>query len=291
MRVDDLSPAWRSEFILHAHGAEVAELADCIAVRTPANPHFYWGNFLLLPSAPADADLAHWLQRFEAWVAQGRPLVRHVAIGINAPRQGEMRPAWLAAGFECMDTTALSLQPAQLRAPAQAPRGAVIVRPIDFEREMAAAVDLQCASNDGFEPTGYRAFRHAQMQRYAALAARGQAQWFGAWCDRTLAADCGLIRESGARTARFQLVSTHPQWRRRGLCRALIYGVSQWGFGHWAAQQLLMCADPADVAIGIYQSLGYTRIGEHWHLQRRAPHDVAANAATDRAPPAPAAPS
>ena len=58
MRVADLRPSWRTDFILHrAGGTEVVEQGDCIVVRTPGNPGWYWGNFLLLADDPADADL------------------------------------------------------------------------------------------------------------------------------------------------------------------------------------------------------------------------------------------
>ena len=75
---------------------------------------------------------------------------------------------------------------------------------------------------------------------------------------------------------RIQRVETHPAWRRRGLCSALIHAVSNWGFAHWGLQKLYMCADPDDVAIGIYRGLGYRSVGADWHLQRRAPQDRSA---------------
>jgi ribosomal protein S18 acetylase RimI-like enzyme len=287
--LDDLRPGWRSDFILHRHGAQVLERADCLVVRTPANPHFYWGNFLLLPQAPRDHELAHWMDRFDEEITRLQPASQHVALGVNAPPAGEALPTWLGAGFERIQSAVLELRPGQLRAPARAARGAVQVRPLDLAHELEAVVALQAADPHGFDLAHYTQHRRAQMQRYARMAEAGEALWFGVWCDGVLAADCGLMRtrtEPGA-LGRFQHVSTHPLWRRRGLCSALVQAVCRHGFEAWGVARLLMCADPDDVAIGIYESLGFARIDAEWGLQLRAPHDRADAAdAADEATPA-----
>jgi predicted GNAT family acetyltransferase len=80
-------------------------------------------------------------------------------------------------------------------------------------------------------------------------------------------ATCGLIREQDG-FGRFQHVTTHPDWRRRGLCtRADPRGVAH-GFTQWRLATLVMAADPDDVAIGIYRSLGYRDIDTLWLLER-----------------------
>jgi RimJ/RimL family protein N-acetyltransferase len=275
VKVQDLRPGWRTDLILHAHGAQVTEHEDCIAVRTPANPNFYWGNCLLLPAAPADADLPHWHARFEAEIARHQPQSLHRAFGINAAPAGEALPSWEADDFERILTSVLEQLPGALQAPARRPRGSVEFRPLDLAFELELAVQLQCADTNGFEPAGYQAHRRQQMRRYAAMAQQGLARWFGLWCDGTLAADCGLMRGVAGPGAvgRFQHVSTHAQWRRRGLCTALVHAVTAWGFEHWQLERTVMCADPEDVAIGIYEALGYGRVDSEWGLQRRAPQD------------------
>ncbi|MFY9509446.1 MAG: GNAT family N-acetyltransferase [Rubrivivax sp.] len=276
MQLADLQPGWRSDFLLHRHGALVAERDDCIVVRTPENPTYYWGNFLLLPQAPGDADLAHWLRRFDDEVAALQPASQHVALGINTPPSAlPQLPAWEAAGFEVIATTVLELQPGGLRATSAAPRGRVELLQLDLQQDVEAIVTLECADTHGFAVDSYAEYRRRQLRRYAAMAAQGHAAWFGVRCDGVLAADCGLMQD-GAGLGRFQRVATHPAWRRRGLCTALVHGVSAWGLAHWGLQRILMCADPDDVAIAIYESLGYRRIARECCLQRNAPQDRAA---------------
>jgi RimJ/RimL family protein N-acetyltransferase len=274
VKLAELSPGWQTDFILHREDALIEERADCIVVRTPHNPTFYWGNFLLLPQAPADADLGRWLVRFEAEIGALQPESRHVAVGINGgvteSPVAEL-PAWVAAGFAFYPSATIELLPGGLLAPIRAARGAIEVRPIDFERELQAMVELQVSTREDFEAEGYRVFRQRQMARYARMATAGRAAWFGLWCDGVLAADCGLIRDGGL--GRFQRVAVHPDWRRRGLATALVHAVSAHGFERLGLQRILMCADPHDVAIGIYESLGYRRIDTERYLERRAPID------------------
>jgi len=277
VKLSDLRPGWRTDFIIHRFGGEVIERDDCIVVRTPANPNFYWGNFLLLPQAPADGELAHWLARFEHEIGSLQPLSRHVAIGINAAPSAEPLPAWAAAGFEIDETAVIELTAGELRAPPRPARGRVELRALDLARELDAVVEQQSADPDGYDPAGFTDFRRREMQRFSRIAAHGTGCWFGLWCDGVLAADCGLIRDQhgpGA-TGRFQHVGTHPAWRRRGLCTALVHAVTTWGFQHWPLQRIVMCADPHDVALDIYRGLGYQPIDSEGRLQRRAPQDLA----------------
>ncbi len=136
------------------------------------------------------------------------------------------------------------------------------------ELVVQAQVDARDAS---FEAEGYRVFRRKTMQRVAAMHGAGIAEWFGAIVDGLLVADCGLVHDG--RLGRFQFVETQAAWRRRGLCRALVHHVCQHAFLSLGSERLVMCADPHDVAIGIYRSVGFVEVERHWCLQGRPPRD------------------
>jgi ribosomal protein S18 acetylase RimI-like enzyme len=274
MHLRDLGVGWQSELLAHRFGAQIAEREDCVVLRSPGNPTFYWGNCLILPTAPRDADLAYWLRRFDEEIACLQPESLHLAFGVNAAALGEPLPSWRTAGVDEVDATAvLTLEPDAVCTPSvvrDAP--GVVLRELDLPFELPMVVQAQVqARHPSFDAAGYRVFRERAMQRIAAMRGLGSAQWFGAVAGTTLAADCGLVHDG--HTGRFQHVQTQPVWRRQGLCRALVYHVCRHAFEHLGLRRLVMCADPDDVAIGIYRSLGFRQIETHWSLQRRSPKD------------------
>ena len=81
MRVTSLG--FRTDVALRVlEGAEVTDRGDYLVVRSPGNPDFWWGNFLLLAAWPGPGTGDRWLARFAAEF----PLARHVALGVDAPR-------------------------------------------------------------------------------------------------------------------------------------------------------------------------------------------------------------
>lgn len=274
MRVQDLCVGWRSHLLACRFGAEVTERDDCIVLRTPGNPTYYWGNCLILPAAPRDTQLAHWLRRFDHEIAHRQPESKHLAIGINAETLDDPLPSWRAAGIDEFDDTAvLTLTPAAL-APDLPVKDApgLVFRALNLPAELPLAVQAQVNTRDAsFDEAGYLVFRQRSMQRAAEMHAAGLAQWFGAFDGDLLVADCGLVYDG--RMGRFQYVSTQPAWRRRGVCRALVHYVCRQAFDHLGLQQLVMCADPHDVAIRVYRSAGFSQVETTWGLQRRGPTD------------------
>jgi len=184
------------------------------------------------------------------------------------------------AGFTLYASTVLTMRRHQLRAPRtglDASRFAI--RPLVLPDESPQAVELQVAVDAGeHQPLeDYREFRERQMARYAAMEAAGLGRWFGVVAQRgeapqepLLVADCGLFTD-GRGTGRFQHVGTHPAWRRRGLCSALVHAVCRHGFEAMGLDTLVIVADPDDVAIGLYEAVGFQRGASTWHIERPPP--------------------
>ena len=275
MRLADWRPGWRTDAIPHGFDGELIERDDCLVVRTPHNPTYYWGNCLIMRRLPGDGELAHWCERFDEEIARRQPASRHVAIGVDDEFRGEQRPAWEAAGFGLQVNVMLRLQEGELRAPVRAPRGAVRLRPLDLEHESEALIEVEMTDAGIFEPVGYRAYLQDQHRRWRAMQAAGLMLWFGLWCDGALAATCGLMRdrpEPGA-DGRFQRVVTHRAFRRRGLASTMVHGVARHALAAWRCAAVYMAADPDDVAVGIYRSLGFRDLSTGIGLQRNAPAD------------------
>lgn len=218
-REEALPLGWQTDLIFARFDGEITPRGDHLCVRTPTNPSFWWGNFLLFARAPRDGDLAPWLDAFRREIADPQPESTHRTFGIAARGPVALPEEFAAAGFTLSESTVLTLEAPQLRAPAPFPAG-VECRPLDLPRDAAAVVEKQVAVDaHRYEPGGYRLFVEREMLRYGAMQAAGLGGWFGLWAGDVLAASCGLFRDParGDGLGRFQYVSTHPEWRRRGL--------------------------------------------------------------------------
>ena len=278
--IEQLSLGWRTDLIFPRFDAQVIARDDYLLVRTPHNPTFRWGNFLLFDHAPQEGEAASWLASFEAEIAKPQAQSRHIAFGVDAPAAFELPPSFIQAGLLSHTTTVLTMRRDQLCAPRKPLPAGLTVRALVLPDEIPQAVHYQVTTDDeGHEPIGFRLFRERQMQRYAAMHQAGLGHWFGVFANTAgseqLVADCGLFRDHFGAEAlgRFQHVSTHPAWRRRGLSSSLVRAACRHGFDVMGAQSLVILADPDDVAIGLYESLGFQRGLSTWHLERRPADD------------------
>ena len=270
-----LSLGWRTDLIFARFDGRVTDRGSHLRVLTPANPTYWWGNFLLFQHAPGPGDFERWMALFDEEIASRQPASRHRAFGVDVPGRLALPNEFAAAGFELNEATVLTLTRDQMRAsPKPVPAG-VEFQVLELPRDSAAIVDKQVAADESsIEPAGYRVFAQRQMQRYAAMQRAGLGHWFGlvATVDGrpVLAASCGLFRDAASdeRLGRFQYVSTHPAWRRRGLCTALVHAACRHGFEAMDLRTLAMVADPTDVAIDVYESLGFRRGVSTWQFER-----------------------
>ena len=83
------SLAFRTDLALaRLAGSEVDDRGDHVVVRTPDNPDYYWGNYLLLPRPPTAAELSAW----EATFARTFPACRHRAYRGGDGRRDALGP-------------------------------------------------------------------------------------------------------------------------------------------------------------------------------------------------------
>ena len=93
MRID--SPGLVTDLdLLRLQGGAVIDHGDHLVVRTESNPTFWWGNFVLVPTAARSDEVDRWTARFE----EEFPDAHHRAIGFALP--GGDTEAWAASGWD-----------------------------------------------------------------------------------------------------------------------------------------------------------------------------------------------
>ncbi|MCO4764589.1 MAG: hypothetical protein KC502_23975, partial [Myxococcales bacterium] len=81
MTPDDVTNlGFRTDLMVLGEQTVFASLGDGLLVRSPTNPSFFWGNFLLLRRPPPPTQVAATIARFQSAMAEFAD-VRHVAIG------------------------------------------------------------------------------------------------------------------------------------------------------------------------------------------------------------------
>jgi len=226
-----------------AEGSEVTDRGGYLVVRSPGNPGFWWGNFLLLRAWPRDGD--GWLARFAAEF----PQAEHVAIGVDATEAGEGLAAELAA-LEPETSTVLTC--AEVRAPRHVNTEAE-VRLLESDQDWRQSVELTLRIYGEQSPGDFQRLRSTVRRR---LTQAGRAAWFGAFDGGRLVAQLG-IGDAGDGLARYQDVETDPAARRRGLAGTLVWQAGRFARAELGASTLVIVADPAEGAIRIYRGCGF----------------------------------
>jgi GNAT superfamily N-acetyltransferase len=248
--VDIRSLGYRTDLMIRLlEGSRIDDRGDYLAVSSPHNPTYWWGNFLLLSAPPAPGEAAAWLETFAAEF----PDAKHVALGIDVTEISTVDVGGLVAENLRLERTAV-LTAAAVQKPPR-PNTAATYRELAGDDDWRQAAELTAVLNVG-EPGSEPSFLAARIASERALTEAGHASWFGAFVDGQLVAQLGIVTD-GSGIARFQNVETHPGWRRKGLAGTLVWRAGQHGLQELAARTLVIAADPEYVAIRVYRSVGF----------------------------------
>jgi GNAT superfamily N-acetyltransferase len=261
------SLGYRTDLIFSAFDGEIVDRGDYLVIRSPANPTFYWGNYLLFSRPPQEGDFRKWRDLFAREIGVP-PETEHQVFGWDSPEgdEGVIQP-FLQAGFRLNRSVVMTST--ELRRPAR-PSDLVSIRALKTESDWEKAVDNQVVCREPeFEESGYRVFRQRQMDRYWKMVESGLGDWFGAFVDQRLVADLGIFHDEGV--GRFQSVETHPDFRRRGIAGTLIFRAGRQAMAEYDLHTLVIVAEQASSAARLYETLGFQpvekQVGLEWWPQ------------------------
>ena len=267
------SLGWQTHLIFPAFEGQIdrPDNTEYLAVRTPENPTYHWGNFLLFDKPPKPGDLPRWEAAFAKEI--GPPeTIPHIAFGWDTTN-GEISDvqAFTDAGYSFNDEVVLAAQATDLLRPARF-NESVEIRTLNAEREWEAAIDNQiaCRGGDSNDKAGYRVFKEKQFARYRRMAYEKRGNWYGAFLNGRLVGDCGLFWAGDKTLARFQGVGVHPDFRRQGICGAMLWRITHQVFTRTPDALLVIVADANSRAQAIYQSLGFQIVEKQMSLEKSA---------------------
>ncbi len=248
--------------LLQMTGSEIEDRGTHLVVRTPANPTYFWGNFLLLKALPVPGGEREVIGAFHTEF----PLAEHVAIGIDGTEDmTEKLQPFVEAGLEL--NTGVVLTAGELAAPSALPDG-VVVRPLesddDWEQRARLAYRLYAQTDEAT----FMQYARRRNEQERELAARRIGQRFAAIVDGEVVATAAIFL-THAGVGRFQTVETHADHRRQGLAAAVVHAAGRHGVEQLQVQRLVIVADHDGDAIRIYRRLGFVDSERHTTLERR----------------------
>ena len=258
------SLGYRTDLFFPTFDGQIIDRGNYLVIRTPTNPTFYWGNFLLFSQPPQPGDIDVWRKLFAQEIGIP-PNTEHQVFAWDSPEgeEGVTQP-FIEAGFRL--NCSVVLTGSEPRTPFS-PSTLVIVRPLETEADWEQAVENQiiCRSPE-FEESDYREFQTKQMARYRKMSMVGYGDWYGAFIGQKLVADLGLYYNEGV--GRYQSVETHPDFRRRGIAGTMIVEAGRQAIQKYHLQTLVILADQDSAPARLYASLGFKvtekQVGLEW---------------------------
>jgi GNAT superfamily N-acetyltransferase len=250
--VEIKSLGYRTDLLLlELGGSEFKDTGEYVVVRTPDNPGYWWGNFLLFQTPFGAGDVKARLDVFR----QEFPAANHVALGIDSVdgvvgAEEELK----AAGFDIERNVVMTTDEV---VPPSRPNDESSYRFLSSDDDWEQLLRLSLATAPMTADEGYEQFTRRKLVSTRALVEAGHGKWFGAFDGDRLQASLGLMFD-GNGLARFQTVQTHPHDRNKGIASTLVHRASTYGLTEAGARTLVMVADPEYLAIRIYRSLGFT---------------------------------
>lgn len=247
------SLGYRTDLIFPAYDGEIVDRGEYLVIRTPTNPFFYWGNFLLFRDPPGVGDHLQWPELFAREIGEP-PRVHHQTFGWDAPNGGcgEYEP-FLELGFHLERSVVLTAR--SIHDPPHTASD-VTFRPLASDDDWQQSVENQVICREPeFGEEEYRVFRRHQLARYKAMAAEGLGAWYGAFLGKRLVADLGIFHNG--ELGRYQSVQTHPDFRRRGIAGTLVYEAGRHALAQFLLETLVIVADQEGDPARLYESVGF----------------------------------
>ncbi|QDQ27015.1 GNAT family N-acetyltransferase [Chitinimonas arctica] len=254
------SLSYASDLMFHRHAGEVGEHDGFLSIRTPDNPGFWWGNFLLFGQPPGAGERISWERLFETHI-DADPGGHRVFGWIG--EEGETAD-FIAQGYTLCVCTALA---SQRPLPPARGNGLIEVRSYQSEADWQAAVELQVQCRDaGMAEDAYRPFKQAQFAFYRRLEEKALGRRYGAFVEGKLVADLGIYPFGTA--GRYNNVCTHPDHRRQGIAAQLIFEAGWRAMSAMTLQTLVIVTDE-DSTQRLYKSVGFIPHDVSYGLQRQ----------------------
>lgn len=240
-----------TDMIFHEFNGVVTDHGDYISIETPDNPNYFWGNYLIFSKPPTPQDMPRWRDLFHQRFKNNSRIL-HETYTWEGLGTADTQ-LFVENDFVIDATLVLCLEKAEKP---KKWNDQIEIRPYESKKDWEEALELQVQIHGKeFPKDHYLVYRRLKNERYQKMIAQNHGIWFGAYLRNQLVGDMGLFWKD--KIGRFQLVSTHPDFQRQGICSTLLYNVAQFGLQEKKLNRLVIAADESYFAKEIYKSVGF----------------------------------
>ena len=141
--------------------------------------------------------------------------------------------------------------------PTQPVPNGISIRQLESDQDWAQLMANQkrLGREEGRDPASHDPYLERRYQAQRARIGRGGGAWFGAFDGDILAGGMGMFCGNGL--ARYQSVETRSDYRRQGICAALLSHASHWAESATPAARQVIVTDADSDAGRLYARVGF----------------------------------
>jgi GNAT superfamily N-acetyltransferase len=256
----NITAGWETDLaILHLSGSSIDEFDDHLVVKSPNNPDFHWGNFVLVTDPSQVDNSVRWLTRFD----EVFPDANWVSIGL--PTYPKLIDDWTSAGIELERLDVLAAKELPTRPDLTPSYDSRLFRDDDWETLLKREISVNYESGE-HEPVSFESFIRNSIENYRRLADQGLVAWVGAFSDDELVADLGIV--VCGTIGRYQSVQTVEKHRKRGLASHLLGKAAEWS-SNQGCDSWVIVTETTNDAGRVYRRAGFSPDRETVTASRR----------------------
>jgi FR47-like protein len=253
-------PATRTEIFVQPSISILRKGDGYLACHTKARPDYWFGNHLILDTAPRKNNMSHWV---EIWRKEylHEPDVNKVVLQWETQLEDNILPVnSLPNGLSLFQNTVLVLE--NLCRPKHKCEG-MIIRTASNNPDWEKIINL-AVEETGNTIVGYENFAGWRFAAYRDLVNVNQGQWWGVWKNDLLLGSAGFFWDE--QYACLQEVTTRIGFRRRGICSNMCYTILEKFKQHSPSSVVVVLAEKNSAAEQVYMKLGFVAVGIQWTI-------------------------
>lgn len=257
------SLAYRTDLIYSEFEGTVKNKENYLVIKTPSRPSYFWGNYILMKNAPQNESYKEWIDIYKSEFNKSEP--NFMTFGIDSTDNHiNNLEQFINNGFTIKSTSVLTST--ILKYPKKY-NSNIEIRQLNDDNDWKGWVDVHKNENWYLSKDSESAFLETQLVSTRKFTESYPGMRFGAFLNGKLVGDLGIYFSNDI--GRFNSVSTHQDYRNKGICQTLLYESFKHVTEKCNIKKLVIVADNEYFALDIYKKAGFieteNQIGLEWY--------------------------